>query len=143
MMSMHCKNQQGFTLIELLIIVAIIGVLAAIAYPNYQDYVVRAKRADMMTELQNMGRQLEARKVAAGRGGYNNVSTSGLTTRYPQSGTALYNVAIRDLQTGRWTIEATPVVGTTQVNDGMLSLRFDGQKCRGTKCGMGDEWKEK
>lgn len=43
---------------------------------------------------------------------------------------------------GGWTIEAVPILGTTQAYDGTLSLRFDGQKCRGTKCGMGDEWKE-
>lgn len=43
------KMQQGFTLIELMIVVAIVGVLAAIAIPAYQDYVTRAKVTEGMS----------------------------------------------------------------------------------------------
>lgn len=57
------KRLAGFTLIELMIVVAMIGILATIAYPSYTEYVARAKRADGKAGLLNL--QLAQEKYRA------------------------------------------------------------------------------
>ena len=144
------SHAKGFTLLEVMIVVAIVGILVAIAYPSYQAYVVRTKRADMMSELQNIANQIERRKLAAGRGGYvtlannKNQEIQDLLGNYPRSGSGgtLYTITINDLATGNWQLVATPSANSTQGRDGALSLNHVGVKCRGTSCGMSDEWRQ-
>ena len=135
-------QQSGFTLIEMMIVVAIIGVLAAIAYPSYQRYVIKTKRVDMMTEMQNIASEMESRKLA--QGSYSAISAgvkTDFSTAYPRQGTALYDVTITDPLVAKWTITASPKTGTQMAGDGNLSLNYQGVKCRTTitPC-TGENW---
>lgn len=61
------KAQKGFTLIELMIVVAIIGILAAIALPAYQDYTTRAKVSEVILAASSARTSIsEAAALAAG-----------------------------------------------------------------------------
>ncbi len=59
------QASKGFTLIELMIVVAIIGILAAIAYPSYQEYTAKSRRAAAKSCLLEIGQALERRYAAA------------------------------------------------------------------------------
>lgn len=52
-------KQKGFSLIELMIVVAVIGILASVAYPSYRDSVMRARRADGKAAILDMAQRVE------------------------------------------------------------------------------------
>jgi len=60
-MTVHMARQIGFSLIELMIVVAVIGVLAAVAYPSYQQYITRTWRAAASACLTEMAQGMERR----------------------------------------------------------------------------------
>ena len=133
------RRSDGFTLVEIMIVIAIIGVLAGIAYPTYQQHVIKTKRTDMMSEMHNIASQLESRKLAQGR--YSNDLITGLGGDYPKQGPALYTISFTpDPLTSAWTIIATPVNSRQMSSDGFLTLNQQGIKCRDNVCGTKKEW---
>ncbi len=106
------RHAQGFTLIELMIVVAIIAIISAIAYPSYQNSVLKTNRSDAMTTMLDTAQRLE--RCYTSFGAYNN---TGCTV--PASVTSpkgYYTVAVATTE-ATYTLTGTPVSGKPQAKD--------------------------
>jgi type IV pilus assembly protein PilE len=129
------RRTNGFTLIELMITVAVIGILAAIAYPSYIDYLIRTSRAaaqSFMLDVSNKEEQylLDARSYAAVA---NNAGFSALGLTVPSEVSSYYNLSVASPSASTYTIQAAPIAGTRQAGDGTLTLTQDGTKSPAAK----------
>ena len=106
-------GQAGFTLIEVVVVVAIIGILTAIAIPSYTAYIMRSNRSDARSQLLMASQWMERFRNESG----SYATTVALVpvalpaglTQSPATGPAKYNIGITAVGTGVYTLTATAV----------------------------------
>lgn len=109
----HKSTHSGFSLIELIIVMAIIGILATIAYPSYQTYLIRVRRLDGIGALLNLAALMEQY--------YTEHNTYAGVTPTEIGGSCLsveghYTLSISSTPTS-FMLSATPIKGDLQTHD--------------------------
>ncbi|MCC6201795.1 MAG: type IV pilin protein [Gammaproteobacteria bacterium] len=132
------RGQSGFTLIELMIVVVVVGILAAIAYPSYRQYGVRTNRAAATADLAMLSQWMEREFTATGA--YDdspNENDGDLRVALPfasspqEDPTPAYNLSVDNLTATTFRVVATPIGSQADHDAGcaVLSLDNAGVKC--------------
>lgn len=122
---------KGFTLIELMIVVVVIGILAGIAFPAYQESVAKSRRAEAAAVLTEAAQRLEVFFSQNGRycaAADCQAIAAVFQTTIPASGAAYYNVAhaAGSLQTRAYSLQAVPTGAMLGDACGTLSITQTG-----------------
>ena len=117
-------KQKGVTLLELMVVVAIIGLLASIAYPSYQESVAESRRTDAQGNLVTLAQHMEREFTENG-----NYTGAGLPyDKSPRDGTdRFYTLSIVSAAT-TYTVQATPVNAMAGDRCGTMTLNHRGQR---------------
>jgi type IV pilus assembly protein PilE len=121
---MIIARMRGVTLIELMIVVVVVGILAAIAYPSYQSQVLRTKRSDGKAGLMQVAQQLERCYTRFSR--YDDVNCGvALPINSPDNRYVVDSVGA--ITAAAYTLSATPLAGQALDTDcGVLRLTSQG-----------------